>query len=179
MAKVKAKTVVCQLCGVECPTKHISFHQNIGALIMRFSKSIDGNLCKPCINKKFWPMTLITLCVGWLGVLSLIMTPFILLNNIIYYIGSLFMPPRPPDAKIPEINATDLERFVPYAETVFGRVNKGESLVDVAKDMSPKVGLTPGQIIKCILQLIEFQKQHEAAQAAQQAAPIAPPAPAV
>jgi hypothetical protein len=45
--------VGCQSCGVEAPTKYVEFYQNIGALFMRFSKSIKGILCKNCINHCF------------------------------------------------------------------------------------------------------------------------------
>ncbi|OWK45187.1 hypothetical protein FRUB_01518 [Fimbriiglobus ruber] len=34
--------MICQDCGVEAETKHVSFHQNIGALVVRFPKSIEG-----------------------------------------------------------------------------------------------------------------------------------------
>jgi hypothetical protein len=36
--------MICQHCGVEAETKYVSFHQNIGALVVRFSKSIEGRL---------------------------------------------------------------------------------------------------------------------------------------
>jgi len=43
----------CHDCGIEAPTKHVVFFQNIGALFVRFHKKIDAELCKPCINKYF------------------------------------------------------------------------------------------------------------------------------
>jgi hypothetical protein len=73
---------VCQICGVEAPTKYVEFSQNIGALFMRFSTSIKGNLCKYCINHYFWSFTGTTLVYGWWGVISFFVTPFFLLNNI-------------------------------------------------------------------------------------------------
>jgi hypothetical protein len=82
----------CQACGASAPTKYVAFYQNIGALILRFSKSIQGELCKSCIHKHFWEFTSITLLVGWLGTVSFIIAPFIVLNNIIRYLGCLTMP---------------------------------------------------------------------------------------
>ena len=84
---------VCQSCGVEAPTKYVEFYQNIGALFMRFSKSIKGNLCKDCINQYFWSFTGITLVLGWWGMISFFVTPFILLNNIVEYLGTLRLAP--------------------------------------------------------------------------------------
>ena len=78
----------CQVCG-NTPAKHVEFYQNIGALVMRFHKKIDANLCKPCINKYFWQMTGTTLILGWWGVISAIVTPIFLINNIVRYLGSL------------------------------------------------------------------------------------------
>jgi hypothetical protein len=82
----------CQNCGRRAPTKYIEIYQNIGALIVRFTKSIKGNLCKKCINDYFWPYTLTTLILGWWGIISFIITPFILLNNIGRYLVALPLP---------------------------------------------------------------------------------------
>jgi hypothetical protein len=40
----------CQLCGVQAETRYISFHQNIGVLILRLHSSVQGQLCKACIG---------------------------------------------------------------------------------------------------------------------------------
>jgi hypothetical protein len=82
----------CQACGISAPTKHVSFYQNIGALVMRFSRSIQGDLCKPCIHKYFWEFTSITLFAGWFGIISFIITPFLILNNVFRYLGCLSLP---------------------------------------------------------------------------------------
>ena len=79
----------CQSCGLQAPTRNVTFYQNIGALIMRFSKTASGEMCKDCINEYFWPFTGITLVLGWWGIISFIITPFIILNNLFHYIASL------------------------------------------------------------------------------------------
>jgi hypothetical protein len=79
----------CQDCGRRAPTKYVEFYQNIGVLIMRFTRTVRGNLCRDCIDKHFWSLTGMTLILGWWGVVSFIITPFILLNNIARYIGVL------------------------------------------------------------------------------------------
>lgn len=77
----------CQTCGAAGPTSRVEFHQNIGALIMRFHRSLKGEVCATCASKHFWEMTLITLFAGWWGVISFFMTPFILINNVIQYLS--------------------------------------------------------------------------------------------
>ncbi len=84
----------CQLCGAQAPTKDVTLYQNVGALIMRFHKKLQGSLCKSCITQNFWKMTLITLAVGWLGVISLVVAPIFIIANIIQYIRCLGMPSR-------------------------------------------------------------------------------------
>src|SRR5262249_52307306 len=95
--------MICQACGVEAPTKYVAFYQNIGALILRFSKSAQGELCKSCIQKYFWQFTLTNLVLGWWGVISFFVTPFFLLNNIVRYLLCLGMEPVPEGATPPRL----------------------------------------------------------------------------
>lgn len=85
----------CDACGRKAPTEHVELMQNIGALVIRFRKSIEGDLCKDCINKYFKSLTLTTLFLGWWGVISFVVTPFIILNNLYVFIHtrSLVSPP--------------------------------------------------------------------------------------
>ena len=91
----------CQACGREAPTRYVAFYQNIGAVFVRFSKSVRGYLCKSCVHRYFWRLSLVTLFLGWWGMISLVLTPFILLNNVVRYLACLTMPPVPADAAGP------------------------------------------------------------------------------
>ncbi len=84
---------LCEACLRPAPTKQVEFYQNIGALVMRFHKTLKGNLCRQCIDRYFWEYTLYTLFLGWWGVISFIVTPFFLLNNVIRYLGSRSLEP--------------------------------------------------------------------------------------
>jgi hypothetical protein len=81
----------CQSCGLPAETKYVEIYENIGLLIIRFHKSIKGELCKSCINKFFWAYTGKTMLLGWWGIISVIVTPFILLNNVFRYITTIGM----------------------------------------------------------------------------------------
>jgi HEAT repeat protein len=81
--------MICKCCGVKAPTKYVEFYQNIGAFFVRHHKAVKGNLCKSCINKYFWEFTLINLTLGWWGTISFFITPFLILNNLIRYLGTL------------------------------------------------------------------------------------------
>lgn len=79
----------CQACGIEGPTKYVEFYQNIGMLVTRRMWHVKGELCRPCIGSYFRSYTLTTLFLGWWGLISFFLTPFILLNNVIRYLLAL------------------------------------------------------------------------------------------
>jgi hypothetical protein len=81
----------CQSCGRRAPTKKVEFMRNIGALVIRFSKVVRGELCKRCASKFYWEFTLVTLVGGWWGVISFFYTLYILPANTVYYLGTLGM----------------------------------------------------------------------------------------
>jgi hypothetical protein len=138
---------MCQSCGVEAPTKYVAFYQNIGLLVVRLSKSIEGELCKKCINKYFWEFTLINCTLGWWGLLSLIMTPFLVGNNVIRYLGCLGMEAPSPDAEPPRLTGDAHDRLEKHTDELFSRINNKEPLKDVVEDIAAKAGVTPGQVV--------------------------------
>ena len=123
--------MICQECGVEAETKYVSFHQNIGALFVRFSESVEGRLCKRCIHKRFWGMTMTTLFAGWWGIISFIVTPFFLLNNVGRYLFCLGMPSVPRDASPPRLTEAAIERIEPHVADLFSRLDEGEDFTAV------------------------------------------------
>ncbi|MBI3185362.1 MAG: hypothetical protein HYZ28_24755 [Myxococcales bacterium] len=86
----------CEACGAISETKYVELYQNIGALVMRFGKSIKGQLCRGCIGRYFWEMTLITLFFGWWGIISFILTPIFLINNVWRFASSRSLPAPEP-----------------------------------------------------------------------------------
>lgn len=92
----------CQNCGIEAPTEHVVFHQNVGVVIMRFSKKLQGSMCKACIRESFWSYTLKTLFLGWWGIISFFVTLFVLPSNLYQYSKSFKLPDLPPGTRRPE-----------------------------------------------------------------------------
>ena len=82
----------CQLCGEDRPLKHVTLMQNIGLLVVRFPKTVSGLLCKQCISSTFWSYTLITLFLGWWGVISFFYTLVAIPRNVVNYISSRGLP---------------------------------------------------------------------------------------
>ncbi len=94
-----ADGIICQLCGIEAPSRQVQFHQNIGALVMRFHRSTKGKLCKRCVHRKYWKMTGITLGVGWLGTVSIVLAPCLIIANTVQYLKAIGMPGVPNGAR--------------------------------------------------------------------------------
>src|ERR1044071_83811 len=118
--------MICQACRIEAPTKYVEFYQNMGFLIMRTHKSIKGNMCKKCINKYFFEFTLITIGIGWLGMISLIIAPIYVINNIVRYLMCLSLPPVPPNATVPQLNDEVVNRLTPFYNMLISRLNAKE-----------------------------------------------------
>jgi hypothetical protein len=78
----------CESCGLEAPTSSVQLYQNIGMLVMRRYQSVGGNLCRPCIDSYFWRFTLVTSVLGWWGLLSFLLTPFLIANNLFQFLKS-------------------------------------------------------------------------------------------
>ena len=83
----------CQACQTFGPVKQVMFLQQIGAVIIRFHRRVEGQLCRNCVNEHFAKTTLITSLLGWWGLISFILTPFFLLNNVIRYLSCLGLKP--------------------------------------------------------------------------------------
>ena len=151
--------MICQDCDVEAETKYVSFHQKIGALFMRFPKSVEGRLCKSCIHKHFWGMSTTTLFLGWWGTISFIVTPFFLLNNIARYLFCLGMAPVGPDASPPRMTDEAIERIQPHLPDLVSRLNSGEEFTAVAASIAERAGVTPGQVTLYLQALAQSQAQ--------------------
>ena len=115
-------------------TKNVALYQNIGLLILRLAKTVEGSLCRRCIRTVFWEFTLITCFAGWWGLISFFYTPFILINNVVRFIGSRGLPE--PDPRAP--NVFVVQRF---AEEIAVRLDRGEAVQDVAAVVAPRAGV--------------------------------------
>jgi hypothetical protein len=150
--------MICQDCGVEAETKYVALYQNIGALVIRFPKSIEGNLCKSCIHRHFWSMSTTTFFLGWWGTISFIVTPFFLLNNFGRYLMCLGMSPPPPGAARPHLDEAVFNHIAQHADDLFSRINAGEPVESACTATAARAGVTPGQVM-LFLQVVAQSQQ--------------------
>ncbi|HXJ71659.1 MAG TPA: hypothetical protein VNM37_02360 [Candidatus Dormibacteraeota bacterium] len=147
--------MICNACGVEAPTKHVEFHQNIGALIMRFHHTAEGDMCKSCVHKFFWRMTLVNLFLGWWGVISFFVTPVFIMMNVVRYVPCLGMLPVPALAERPELTDQIIAKLQPHTEQIIARMRANEDLKTIATDTAYVSGVTPGQVLLYIHALLK------------------------
>jgi hypothetical protein len=60
----------CEACHRVGPLREAHFSQNIGVVVLRFPRTVSGQLCKLCIDKFFYRFTTVTMLLGWWGVVS-------------------------------------------------------------------------------------------------------------
>jgi len=151
--------MICNACGVEAATKQVQFHQNIGALVMRFHRHIKGELCKSCVHKNFWKMTMVNLTLGWWGMISLVVTPVFIVMNLVNYLRCVGMPPVSPTATPPELTEPAMTSLRPQTEQIVARLNAGEDVKKIAADVAYATGVTPGQVFLYIHALVQASQK--------------------
>jgi hypothetical protein len=90
-----AQLIPCRFCN-NVPTAKTRFRGHRGMIIMMQFRHIDGPFCRDCGMATFREMTSKTLIQGWYSYASFVITPFIVLWNLINRrkIASL-APPQP------------------------------------------------------------------------------------
>jgi len=87
----------CEACRRVGPVRQAHFMQNIGAIVLRFPRTISGQLCKFCIDKYFFRFTAVTMLLGWWGVISFFYSLVAIPANVISWMGSFGMVTPQPD----------------------------------------------------------------------------------
>jgi len=77
----------CQVCGNVRQTSLVKFHHNIGMVVLRQTRSIQGNMCKTCMGRKYWEYMAKNLLLGPWGIVSVIVTPIYMVTNTVTYVS--------------------------------------------------------------------------------------------
>jgi hypothetical protein len=81
----------CEACRRVGRLQQATFMQNIGVVVLRFPRTVSGQLCKFCIDKYFFRFTAVTLMLGWWGVISFFYSLFAVPSNFINWMRSFGM----------------------------------------------------------------------------------------
>ena len=120
---------------------------------------MKGHLCKDCSNKYFWSFTGTTLFLGWWGVISFIVTLFIIPNNIIRYLGTLGLESPNPNTPPPTLSDNVIEKIKPYTVELFQRVNAGEAMETVARSIATRASASPSQVLAFAFAVAQVLKE--------------------
>ena len=118
-------------------------------------------MCTSCIHETFWQFTLTTVALGWWGIISFIVTPFFLLNNLFRYLFCLGMEPVPPGAMKPELTDEVVQRLQPVTDELIDQLNRGDEFERVIDNIAMKAGVTKGQVALYVHALIEAAQDAE------------------
>ncbi len=80
------RELTCALCGREAKTAPIRQRRQIGLILLRLYRDETWNACAPCARGFFLSNTGTTLVLGWWGIISLFVTPYVLIANIMGYL---------------------------------------------------------------------------------------------
>lgn len=149
----------CQACGCSAPTRYVAFHQNIGALVMRFYEGVEGKLCKSCIHGYFWKMQGVNMFLGWWGYISLFVNAFFIVNNVCYYVPCLFMDSPSPGTVAEQLTERDVQAISIFTDEMVRRINNGETLETIAPDIGAKSGTSAGKVFLYVRALAEQESQ--------------------
>lgn len=155
-----SRAILCQACQYEAPTRYAEYRQNVGALVLRFSKVYRGSFCKKCHHRTFWKVSIITLLFGWWGTISFFASLGFLIGNVLTYLAALFMPSGPRLAPS-EVDQSTMEMLIPLMDQIVTELNAGTDTCELSRALAPKTGLTPGQVLRSIQVLINSQIKPE------------------
>ncbi len=116
---------VCGECFREGKTVVATFRHNIGLVIVHLSNERYDRYCFGCLNKVFFFKTLLTICVGWIGLVSLLVAPIFVIQNIFNYLKAVFKAERPISSK-PPLLSVQLFRFLdPHRDVLLNELESG------------------------------------------------------
>jgi len=151
--------MICQSCGLEAPTRKVQFHKHTGMIIMMQHGHFGGNFCKHCINKYFAQFTGWTAVAGWWGMLSVFITPCVLLWNTGLFLTTLGLKSPDPNAQPPQLTQAAIDKLGPYTDRLFSALSAGRPHQQVAEEIAGLAGVTPMQVLLYLQAVIEASKE--------------------
>ena len=152
-------SMICQSCGVEAPTRKVQFHKHTGMLIMMRHGHFGGNFCKHCIGKYFAQFSGWTAVAGWWGMISVFITPCVLLWNTGVFLTTLSLKSPEPGAAPPQLTQEAVDKLGPYTDRLFTALNAGRPHQQVAKEIASLAGVTPMQVLLYLQAVIDASKK--------------------
>lgn len=147
----------CDGCGQRKPARDATYF-SVGRVMGRWGYStrqipLHAYLCRDCARLAFLDKTSEALLKGWWSRVGILLTPLSVLNNILHFLGSRFLPAEYPahlDVDGPEQLALCEENILvlePFTEEILERIIKREPVADIAYRVSDRAGVHPAQVV--------------------------------
>jgi hypothetical protein len=137
----------CSCCGTVAEVRDVDFRLHIGAIVVMIQHYKAGRMCSHCTNTTYWTYTLTTLFLGWWGILSFFITPFVVVMNTITYCCVFLSPPYPEDPLPIVLSSTLVTALEPCRNEIFQRIIKGQKLQEIAEDIGTRVGASSEEVL--------------------------------
>ncbi len=72
----------------------------------------------------------------------------------------IFLPVAPRNAQRPRLDESVLSRAAPFSQEIVDRFHAGANIHDIAREIAPRAGLTPGQLWHYTVFLIRQRTAH-------------------
>jgi hypothetical protein len=138
--------VICHSCGVEAPTRFVSFRQSVALVLTRRDSRAEGDFCRTCLARHFTRSLGRSLALGWWGLDAPFVMPGVILGNVAEYWRHRKLDPVPADAAPPVLDDTALARLQPRTAEIVTRMNNREPLERVAAVVARRCDVSPGQV---------------------------------
>jgi hypothetical protein len=133
----------------------VSLHQNIGMLVARKSTHVHGKLCRTCVRRKAVAMTGTTLVAGWWGTISLVVTPFMIVNNLGYCVMSLWMDAPLDGVAAAPLDVATIARLSPHIPDLLKTLRSDGKFIQSVDAVATVAGVTREQVVKYMQLLVD------------------------
>jgi hypothetical protein len=85
----------CTHCGLQAEVDDVTIMQIVGLVIVFQWKKMGGSWCRRCTDKELVPATLLSMFMGWWGLISFFLTPIFLAVNTWTFLKTRALTPPP------------------------------------------------------------------------------------
>lgn len=144
---------VCKCCGKEGPTANVRIIKQVGMLIARQQTTLEGRICKSCISENARNFSLVTLLLGWWGLISFFLTPFVLIGNFIAYLSGRKLSAEEIDAVPASTVEVGPDDLLKVKDLVTSAIKEGADIEELSKHIVKTIGIRPANAYRCICDL--------------------------
>jgi len=137
---------ICQSCFRLGEVRKPGMSYNIGLIAARLYKKNDGCFCKGCIQKISLKYFVISLFLGWWGVISFFVNITCLLGDFLSFIGSFNMVPIRSESVKKSFDSKVVAQIAPHLNEYLDIIKSGKDVNYATNEIAEKLMVKPGHI---------------------------------